>query len=314
MLFLKEEEVRKLLTMDAAIKALREAFTFQALGKVRLLPRFRLSDSDGTLSQMGCTILPYRMSGIKTYYAGRKGISFVVVLFSTEKAETLAVMEASTLGQIRTGAASAVVTDKLSKSDAETAVCFGAGYQAETQIEGLCAVRHVRDFYIKASSERSAEEFCGKMKDRISAELHVLRDRKKLKEADIIIAATTAREPVLWEAEINGSCHINAIGANRIEFIEMDGRIVGSARTVVVDSKAQAVKESGDIMQAVAEGLIEMDDVNEISQLFSGSISVNRKAVTDRTLFKSMGIALEDVAVAKVIYEGALKEGAGITL
>ncbi|MEM3852004.1 MAG: ornithine cyclodeaminase family protein [Methanomassiliicoccales archaeon] len=311
MLYITETDVADLYSMKDAIQSLKNIFTLQAEGKVRILPRSRIQTDKGTLNVMASTSDELGYSCVKTYYGSRSGARFIVVLFSTRDGNAVATIEASRLGQIRTGAATAVATDLLSKPGSEILGCVGTGYQATSQVEGVCAVRKIREVYVRGRNPQKAHEFAEYISTHYGVTAHAASDNSLFEGADIIICATTSKSPVIEDRYIGNECHINAIGANRFNATELQKETVCSASTVVVDSVEQAKIESGDIAQAINDGCLTESEINELWMGFSGGFKNRNKAPTRRTIFKSLGVAQEDLAAAAYVYEKANRLGYG---
>jgi alanine dehydrogenase len=313
MLYLTEEDVDRLLSIEEAIDAVRDGFKAQAAGKVALAPRSRVRTERGTLNMMGCTVDEMGYSAVKSYYGSRLGAHFIITLFSTEDTKPVAIIEASRLGQLRTGAASAVATELIASKEASVLGCIGSGYQAETQVEAITKVRPIKKILVKGRREERVHAFINKLQSKTGLEIMKAEDKDFL-DADIIVTATTSRTPVLPDRFIAETCHINAVGANRIESTELELETVCSARKIVVDSLEQSKIESGDIMQALNAGCLNAEEINELWEGFSSGFRENRRATTQRTLFKSLGIALEDLVSAVFVYSKAIEKGVGTRL
>jgi ornithine cyclodeaminase/alanine dehydrogenase len=199
----------------------------------------------------------------------------------------------------------------MARPDAAEVGLFGTGKQARTQIEAVCKVRKVRRVSVYSRSEDHRKAFAAEMGSRCEVEVvPVARPEQAAQDKDIIITATTSREPVLLGSWLPQGCHINAIGSNFLGKAELDVNAIRRASDVVVDSKDQARAEAGDFQQAIEDGALHWADIRELGQVIVGRYSV-RKQPQDVTLFKSLGIAIEDVAVAARLYQKASAEGVG---
>ncbi len=313
-LYIREEEVSELLNIGECMGVLRDAFRKQAEQGAAILPRSRIQTEQGTLNTMAATINSLGVTGTKTYYANKTGVTFVVLLFSTEDAKLLAVIEADKLGQIRTGAMSGLMTDIMAPEGSNRLACAGSGYQAETQIEAVASVRKLESIVVYSRNRKNCELFASSMSRKLGVDVVALDDTAEFVKADILVTATTSKNPVVPDAHISKSCHINAIGANRIGSHELEPETVCSARAIVVDSIAQAKLESGDLSNAFSSGCLDWSSVSEVWEAVSGRMKAGRDTATERTLFKSLGIALEDVAVGKFVFDRAVKQGLGTWL
>ncbi|TLZ95251.1 MAG: ornithine cyclodeaminase family protein, partial [Methanobacteriota archaeon] len=255
-------------------------------------------------------------SGFKYYTTSRTGIQFWVHLFDVATGELVAVVQADRLGQQRTGAASGVATKYLARPDASTVGIVGTGWQAESQLEAVCAVRSIRRIRCYGRDKARREGFAKKMASLLGVTVDAAGSPEAaIREADIAIAATNAPRPVVQGEWLPSGCHINAIGANRLETRELDDAAVRRCAFVATDSIEQAREESGDLVEPMKRGLITWDRVHEIGEVIAGKVR-GRTNADDITLFKSHGIAIEDVAVAALVYERArdAKIGKSISL
>ncbi len=305
MLLLSEADVRRLLPIDQAISLLREAFGKLARGLADNQPRRRLALPTGAvLHYMPASDGKY--FGIKVYATHpRFAAHFLFLLYRAEDARPLALFEANHLGRIRTGAASGLATDLLARPDAARVGIIGSGFQARTQLEAMLAVRQIREVRIWSRSPerrgRFAEECSATFQIQVGAPASA---REAIERADIVVTATNAREPVLEASWIAPGAHINAIGSNQRSRRELPSELVQLASLVVVDSLEQSRMESGDLLM----GLRDWGGVRELQDVVLNPQTRGPEGVT---LFKSNGLALEDVAVAGWIYETAVAEGAG---
>lgn len=314
MLYINEKEVDSLLTMHDTIQVVRKGFEQQAKGGVESLPRTRVKTPNGTLNVMPVTVDALGLSGLKVYYANRKDISFLVTLFSVEDAKPVCTIEASRLGQLRTGAASGVMTDLMADRDAKIVGCIGAGYQAETQIEAVTEVRKVEKIVVAGRSAEKTQDFAERMTNKLGIKTVKAESLSDMREADILITATTSQHPVISEADVPESCHINAIGANQLRSAELETATFCSAKVIAVDSLQQGMMESGDLVNALNSGNLRAEHVNEAWEVVAGKQRSNPAASTGRTIFKSLGIGLEDLVTAKYVYERAVEVGVGKSL
>ena len=220
-------------------------------------------------------------------------------------------MQADYLGQMRTGAASGVATQYMARPDATEVGLFGSGKQARTQLQAVCKVRKIRRVQVYSPNEERRRRFAAEMSDLCQTEVEpVPRPEMAAEDKDIVITATTSREPVLnghWIAE---GTHINAVGSNFLGKAEVDAVAVRRCESIVVDSKDQARLEAGDFVQALEDGSIHWADVHELGQVIVGRYT-GRAHPQDVTLFKSLGIAIEDVAVAAKVYARRPGRGPG---
>jgi ornithine cyclodeaminase/alanine dehydrogenase-like protein (mu-crystallin family) len=279
-----------------------------ARGVVENRPRYRLGLDDGLLHVMAATDRELGVAGLKSYVTLADGARAVVVLFASDRPETLAVIEAGELGRLRTGAATAVAARHLARSNARTLGVLGAGRQAETQIACLrAALPGIVEVVVFARRRDRLEAFCERMS---AAPGDYNRDAA---EQDIVVTATTSRDPVLRGEWLRPGALVAAMGANRIEARELDNAVLERAAFVCCDSSEQARLEAGDLAEPVERGTLDWLEVHELAEVVSGEIS-GRQSTDDIVLFKSVGIAAEDLAVGRLVYERAREQGLGVEL
>ncbi len=310
-LFLSEEDVRHLLTMEMALEAVEEVLRKMALDEAQNVPRSRCQTDHAMLHVMSSAAKSLGCMGYKAYGTSKQGANFHVGLFDGRSGNLQALIQADYLGQMRTGAASGVATQYMARPDAEEVGLFGSGKQARTQIMAICKVRHIRRVQIYSPNDENRRNFAVEMSDVCQVEIQpVPRPEMAAQDKDIVITATNSREPVLaghWLAE---GTHLNVVGANFRAKAEVDAVSVRRCDSIAVDSKEQARIEAGDLVLALEEGFVQWADVHELGQVVVGRYT-GRAHAQDITMFKSIGIALEDLAVASRLYAKAQAVGIG---
>lgn len=310
-LILREQHVRFLLSMHETLIVLEDVFNAQSHGLVINQPRSRIILPNGMLHMLAAAVPTLGVLGYKTYTAFREGVRFVVMLFSAQDGQLLAIIEAAWLGAMRTGAASALATKYMAREDATTVGLIGAGKQAVTQLIGVCNVRPISSIYVYSRRQREREIFCLEMERLLNIEvIPVATARQAVEVADVLITATTSREPVLHGEWLKPGCHINAIGSNWAHRRELDDITLQRSSLIVTDSFEQACVEAGDLIIPADEGLFDWERVHELSEVV-GDGGLMREISEDITLYKGLGIALEDVATAAHVYMLAVQRGIG---
>lgn len=313
-LYLTEQDVTQLFTMSDALAAVEAVFKAQAAGEATNEPRRRVRAAGATLHVMSAAVANFDGAGylgLKAYSVVAGRARFFVQLFDAATGELLAFIEADKLGQMRTGAASGVATKYLARADAETVGLYGAGWQAESQLAAVCAVRDVKSVKVYSRTPDKREKFAAQM--RAALQLDAITPVERAEEAadtDILITITTARGPVLEGAWIKAGTHVNAAGSNSVLRREIDDEAVSRASFIAVDSLDQARLEAGELISAVEKGVLVWERVRELRALVGGETK-GRTDAQQITLFKSLGVAIEDVAAAAVIYRRAKERGAG---
>ena len=247
----------------------------------------------------------------KIYSTSRHGTHFVVLLYRSETGEPLAQIEADYLGQVRTGAASGIATRQMALEEATALAVIGTGKQARTQVQAVARVRKLTEVRVfsrdagrrAAFAEWAAQETGAATRPTESA-------LQAIEGADIVVTATTARDPVVLGEWLQPGVHVNAIGSNMASRRELDEAAVARAGLIVTDSVEQARHEAGELIAAFRQRPEEWSRVGELCRVVSGE-QRGRESPRQITLFKSNGIALEDVAVAGFLYEQALAAGLG---
>jgi ornithine cyclodeaminase/alanine dehydrogenase-like protein (mu-crystallin family) len=311
-LLLTEEDVRRLLTMDMALEAVEQGLRKLALDEAQNTPRARVQTDHAMLHIMSAAAKSLGVMGAKLYASSRKGAArFILPLFDGKSGALLCLMQADYLGQVRTGAASGIATQLMARPDAIEVGIYGSGKQARTQVQAVCRVRRIRQVQVYSPNEERRRRFAAEMSEVCQTEIvPVSRPEMAAEKKDIIITATTSREPVLVGHWIAEGTHINAIGSNFLGKAELDAAAVRRCAVIAVDSKDQARLEAGDFQQPLEDGSLHWANVRELGQIIVGRYA-GRKHPQDVTLFKSLGVAIEDVAVAARVYARARDEGAG---
>jgi ornithine cyclodeaminase/alanine dehydrogenase-like protein (mu-crystallin family) len=313
-IFLTEQNVEQLLTMRDALRCVEDALREYGNGAAQNQPRQRVRTPRGALNVMPAGLVARGYVGFKAYATFRGGARFYFHLLDSATGEYLAIIEADRLGQMRTGAASGVATKFLARADARTLGIIGTGWQAESQLEAVCATRAFESVKCFSRAETHRARFAAKMSARLKIAIEpVSSARDAIVESDVVIAITTAAQPVIYGEWLKAGAHVNAAGGNWAVRREVDTETVKRARVIFADSVEQAKIEAGDLIYAVSENAIGWHQVQELSALMSGR-AAGRASADDITLFKSCGIALEDVAVGSFVYERARELGVGLSL
>jgi ornithine cyclodeaminase/alanine dehydrogenase-like protein (mu-crystallin family) len=308
-LYLCESDVRQLLPMDTAIELLHGAFERLARGESLNHPRRRLILKTGSvLHCMAAADGAY--FGTKIYSTNPKhGAHFLFLLYRAADAEPLALMEANYLGQIRTGAASGLATRLMAPRGATDVAVIGSGFQARSQLEAIAAATPVRSARVWSRSQQRREEFSAECSGTLGFRVEAAASAEQaVRGAGIVVTATNAREPVLESAWIGPGTHINAVGSNQANRRELPADLVLRADTVIVDSREQARMEAGDLLLAYGEK--DWERVKELQEVASGRVEARTRPEAI-TIFKSIGLALEDVVSAGYVYERAREDGIG---
>jgi alanine dehydrogenase len=310
-LLLREEHVTELLDIDTAIAAVEEVLRDQAEGQATNRPRYRVAMPASQLHVMAAGDKRLGVTGLKAYTASRKGARFLVLLYDSESGDMLAMIEADRLGQMRTGAASGVATKYMARADADTVGIYGTGWQAESQLMAVCAVRQIKSIAAYGRNAERCEAFARKMTSLLRVDVTPVETPEEAARAQsIVITATSAREPVLKGEWIEPGTHLNVVGSNFLSKAEVDVETIKRASIIAVDSIEQSRIEAGDLVPAIERGVISWESVTELGRIVAGR-DPGRTSDDDITLFKSNGIALEDISTALRVYNLARERGVG---
>jgi alanine dehydrogenase len=312
MLYLTESDVRALLPMRQAIDLMQLAFERLARGEAINQPRRRLILPTGSvLHYMAASDGNY--FGAKVYSANKlSGAHFLFLLYRASDGRPLSLMEANHLGQIRTGAVSGLATRCMSRPDAGTLGLIGTGFQARSQLEAMLAVRPIRQVKVWSRDPSKRSSFAAECSSAFSIKVSAVETAQEaVRDAHVVVTATNAKDPVLDADWIAGGAHINAMGSNQANRRELPAELIHRAAPIAVDSLEQARMESGDLLLALDERgwndpkFVELKDVVTAPQRYEWRPD-------QITIFKSNGLAVEDVICAGYVYERAIENKRGV--
>jgi ornithine cyclodeaminase/alanine dehydrogenase-like protein (mu-crystallin family) len=320
-LILKHDEVAQLLPMHECLAVMAEALTSLARGEMvqPLRTAVRPAAAAGLLAMM-----PAYKSGSEAVFGlkaicvfpdnpklGKDAHQGGVLLFSGETGEPLALMNASAITAIRTAAVSGVATRLLAREGANKLAIVGAGVQARSHLAAMACARPISSARIVSRTFAHAQAFVAEMQARCSFPLQAVESvRAAVTDADIIVTATTSREPVLRREWIAPGAHLNAVGSSSPKSREIDPATMAAA-SLFVDRRESALNEAGDYLLAAGEGAIGPDHIRaEVGEVLIGA-APGRTTPNEITLFKSLGIAIEDLAAAAYLYRKAQQQHAG---
>lgn len=300
-LLLSEAEVGALLDMNEVVAAVEEAFRRKGMGEATNSPRSRSRGSSSVLNVMHASLPYLGRGGIKGYMASRSGTKFVVILYDSATSQPLAVMGADLLGRFRTGAASGVATKHMYRERSCTLALFGSGKQALTQALAVSSILRVESVRVWSPDEARRERFAGLLSEHGMLAKAFPTPGAALEGAQVASAITSSKNPFLTRDMILETSHVNLCGGNVPEHAELAPEAVPFFGTVAVDDLVQAKLEYGELIQAAEAGAFQWRDAVEL-----GAVVAGRSRPEGATLFKSGGVAIEDVAVASVVYDKAI--------
>jgi alanine dehydrogenase len=319
-LLLDENDIRSLLTMPDLIAAMRPAMIDYSSGRAQqpLRTVLPLAGNTAFFGSMPASLPDPAAVGTKlvTVFASNhaRGLPShlaTIVLFDPETGALMAVLDGRYITEARTAAVSALSADVLARRDAGILAILGSGVQARSHLEALKCVRTLREVRVWSPTESHRAAFAREMEPRAGVPvIAVDSPAHALEGADLIVAATASTTAVIDAADVPAGAHICAVGACRPTHRELGGHLVARSR-LFVDSRIGAAAEAGDLVLAQREGLIGPDHVaGELGELLAGRVS-GRESDTEVTLFKSLGMAVEDVAAAHLAYSRARERGCG---
>jgi alanine dehydrogenase len=320
MLILSEKEVQSLIDIDELIEALEQAHVQYSTGKavmpVRLvvpLPQIqgRITSMPGYLSEdkaLGMKVVTYFQNNPRQ---DLPAILATIMLFSAETGKMIAAMDGGYITAIRTAGASAMATKALANPQTPVLGILGAGVQARAHIRALCHIRKFTKIKIHSPSGTSAMTVKNDLEPQVGVGIEVAGSAEAaVRNADLVVTVTTAKEPIVKPDWLAPGAHVNAVGSHRPDLREIDGATLASSK-VVVDSRAAIMAECGDILLALKENSITEKNIHaEIGEVLA-RLKPGRTGAGEVTLYKSVGIAVQDVAMAKLIYHKALERKVG---
>jgi ornithine cyclodeaminase/alanine dehydrogenase-like protein (mu-crystallin family) len=309
-IYLNEDDVRELMDMETSIEVVEEAFRQLAEGKAVNVPRVRAKAGGVILHNMSAGAEYLGLVGFKAYTTTRAAARFHVVVYDSD-GELVAMIAADYLGQLRTGAASGVATEFMARPDAKVVGVFGTGRQARTQLKAVCTVRKIEQVEVYSPNADHQQQFAEEMAEWCVANVVPVHSPEECAaEKDILIAATSSKTPVFDGAAIDEGTHLNVVGSNFLSKAEVDAATLRRADHIVCDSVAQCRLEAGDLARAVEEGIRDWSSMHDLAEIITGR-ETGRATPEDVTLFKSVGLAIEDVAMGAEIVKRARAAGLG---
>jgi ornithine cyclodeaminase len=323
---LTKKDIQNAVTMAQAIHAVRQAYIQLSRGKavVPLRTQVPVEDRKGIVLFMPAFLPQSKSMGAKivsvfpqNLQLGLDTIHAVVVLLDAETGCPSALLDGTYLTALRTGAASGLATDLLARQDSKVAAIFGAGVQGRTQLEAVCTVRDITKAYIYDPNPDAAKAYATEMRqwgDPIPKDISVAQTPSEaLEEADIVCTATTSMEPVFEDQDLCPGVHINGIGSYTPEMQEVPGQTVVRSK-LVVDSLSASLAEAGDLIIPLQNKILEESDIHgEIGQVAVDDIP-GRESDSEMTFFKSVGLAVQDVATATLALQRSKELNLGISI
>ncbi|TCT06106.1 ornithine cyclodeaminase family protein [Aquabacter spiritensis] len=310
-LFLSEADVGDLVDVADAIDALDGCFGASP-DETYIVPRQRAPLPGGMFHLMAATYAAGDVFGLKAYSGAPQGTFYHVMLYSYSERRLLALIEANLLSQLRTGAASGLATRQMARADADVLAVIGTGKQAFWQAAAIAAVRDLKEIRVFGRDRERREAFAGSVESRLAISTRSAPDAETcVRGASIVATITKAHSPVCLSAWVDDGAHVNVAGANAADRREVDGALIERAALLVTDDIPQAHMEAAEFRDLAATGAFDWARVRTLSDV---TRSPPARRAADVTLFKSLGVAIEDVALAKLVYARAVAEGRGVPI
>jgi ornithine cyclodeaminase/alanine dehydrogenase-like protein (mu-crystallin family) len=316
------DDLREALTMERCIDAMGSAFIALSSGEASMPLRTCLEmEADNATALFMPVYLPgIKKVGVKTVTMARnnpdKGLPLIhamMMVFDSSTGVPLAVMDGEVLTAMRTGAVSGFATSLLARIDACTAAIIGTGTQGETQLEAVCKVRDIRKAYVFDIQPERAVSFAAKMAEKLNIEVVAAESAATLQNADVICTSTSSNTPVFDDVHIKNGAHINGVGSYKSTMAEIPPKTIARAK-VVVDQMQGCLAEAGDLIQPIQQGIITKDHIHgELGDLATGKIS-SRENDDEITIFKSVGVAVQDLITANLVLTIAQEKNIGTNL
>lgn len=321
-LYFSGEDLKKILTMEKCIDAMGSAFSALSSGEASMPLRtgLEMEADNGTALFMPVYLPGINKVGVKTVTMARnnpaKGLPLIhamIMVFDSSTGMPLAVMDGEVITAMRTGAVSGLATSLLARKDASIAAVIGTGTQGATQLEAVCKVRDIQKAYVFGLQVEKANAFAMKMQEKLNIEVIVAKSAETLREADVICTATSSNTPVFNDLHIKNGAHINGVGSYKPDMAEIPPDTIARAR-LIVDQMQGCLAEAGDIIQPIQQGIITKDHIHgELGDLVAGKIS-SRETEEEITVFKSVGVAVQDLITADLVLKIAQEHNLGTSL
>jgi alanine dehydrogenase len=310
-LLLRESDVEQLLTMRDTLDLIERVHREYSTGKAIDVPRERTRVPKAGLHILQGAVPSAGIFGYKAYTSSREGVRFLVYGFSAERGNLDVIVEADRLGMMRTGAAGGVAAKYLARQDAKVAGVFGAGWQAEGQIEALALVRKLERVKVWSRTADKLKKFCDRMQSKLGIEVvPAASANDAVTGSDIVVTITTSATPVFSGELVTPGMHINAAGSNSLLRQEIDEATLRKCDVIVVDSRPSAVKEAGDLLPLLEKGRTHAGAFTELGEVIAGT-RAGRTTPEQVTLFESQGMAIQDLAIAEHLLGLARARGMG---
>lgn len=310
-LLIREHEAADLISMEEATDTVEEAFIQLGQGRAFHNPRTRIKLGGEMLHVLPAALPEMDAVGLKSYTAFRGGIRFLVLLYSAKTGELKAMVEAQRLGELRTGGVASVAIKKLARQDVKRGMLFGAGVMGGAMLEGMANARNFEQISVFDLDRERLGSFCEKMSKKLGTNVVPAVDvNDSVAQADVVVTMTTSKDPVFDGKRLSEGTTVVAAGSNLLQKRELDSTVVRRSARIVVEARDQAQLEAGDLFVPIDAGHLHWNQVDELSDVLLNRVAA-RESEDEINLFKSVGLGLQDVAVAACIYRAAVNAGVG---
>ena len=310
-IYLTEADVAQLVTMADAVNVVETAFRMLASGEAENVPRERARAPGIILHSMSAAAGYLGLVGWKNYTTTAAGANFLIGLYRADSGELAALIEADRLGQLRTGAATGVAVQCLADPLAGDLGLLGTGHQAATQLEAVAHVRPIKQAFVYGRDPDRRSAFAQRMSDKLGIDVKpVDRPQEAAEDLPIVVTATTSRAPVFDGRDLAEGTLVCAVGSNWPTKAEIDSHVVRRADNIVCDSLAACRHEAGDFVESLEKGIFDWSTAVELGDVLRGT-ATGRNTTDSVVLFKSVGLAIEDVALGALVLERAIEREMG---
>lgn len=316
-MILTRSDLEKLLNMKEVIEIVEEAFRELQMGTAKLPERVTITINKmrgwmgvmpAYLERMGSLSTKIVTVFEKNSERNLPTTMATIILNSPETGEPLAIMDGTYITAMRTGAVSGVATKYLSRKDSKIVGIFGAGVQARTQLRAMYTIRDIEKAYVYDKIREKAEKYATEMSQKLNIAVEICNPKNLVTKSDIIITATTSKTPLFDGKLVKPGTHLNVIGAFTPNAREVDDTVIEKSK-IIVDQKSAALKEAGDLIIPIKKGVISEEDIYaELGEIITG-IKPGRETISEITLFKSVGLGIQDCATAWLAYDKAKRKG-----
>ncbi|MGI8649300.1 MAG: ornithine cyclodeaminase family protein [Rubrobacter sp.] len=305
-----ETEVAELLDMPTTLAAVEGIFRQHGEGLATNRSRRRAFYPGGQLNVMFGATPEIDAVGTKAYTISKNGAKFYTLLFDPTGGELLAIIQSDKMGQLRTGAATGVGVKYLARDDASTLGLFGTGWQAESQLEAVAAARDLSRVVVYSRTEENRRDFASRLSGKLGFDIETTDSPEEAAAQDIVVTMTSSREPVLKGEWLRPGAHVTAAGSNSLLKSEVDRDVIRRAGFVCVDSKEEVGLEAGDLLGPLESGAVMPEAIYELGHVVAG-LNPGRRGSQEITFFASQGLAIQDLAVARIVYDLAAENDTG---